>query len=128
GMIRRKKEMPDQEQIIKEWLPLIPLQKIDFKSDEQKKITLLIPHEENWFTQRFLPKPKHPAKKLHLDEVGSAVWNLCDGIRTVQEICGKLQESFQEKVSPVEERTVLFLQQMYQTGAIEVYARESALK
>ncbi|UCD24403.1 MAG: PqqD family protein [Gemmatimonadota bacterium] len=44
------------------------------------------------------------ARRLRLDEMGSAGWRLLDGERTVGEIAGQLREQFGEGVEPAEER------------------------
>jgi hypothetical protein len=44
------------------------------------------------------------ARRLRLDEIGSAGWRLIDGERTVGEIAGELRREFGERVEPAEER------------------------
>ncbi len=44
------------------------------------------------------------ARRLRLDEIGSAGWRLIDGERTVSEICEELRREFGERVEPAEER------------------------
>jgi len=44
------------------------------------------------------------ARKLRLDEIGSAGWRLLDGKRTVAEIADELRREFGERVEPAEER------------------------
>jgi hypothetical protein len=68
-----------------------------------------------WFNER-LRKPYH---KIKLDELGSFVWNLCDGNMQVKDICNSLREKFGEKVDPVHDRVALFLKQMEKSSMID---------
>lgn len=47
--------------------------------------------------------------RINLDDYGSAVWNLCDGMRTVREIGEGLRDRFGEKVEPLYERLGKFI-------------------
>lgn len=124
-----KKKQPNREEIIVEWLDLYPIRQLPFETDSDGKVTIIVPHEENWFTRKFLPKPKKPAQKIHLDELGSFVWKCCDGKLSIQEICMELQSKFQEKAAvSAQERIVLFSQQMYKQNFIKVYSREASDK
>ena len=44
------------------------------------------------------------ARKLRLDEIGSAGWRLLDGKRTVAEVAEELRREFGERAEPAEER------------------------
>ncbi len=121
-----KKKKPNRQEIIKEWLDLYPIRQYQFETSQDGGITVLVPHPENWLTKKILPKPQKPAQQIHLDELGSFVWNLCDGKYSVREICEILQKKFKERADSAHERTVLFVQQMYQQDFIKVYSRTSA--
>jgi hypothetical protein len=62
-----------------------------------------------WWLQPILP---HPHLKVHLDEVGSFVWNRCDGRTTVAEIAAAMETELGERVSPALDRLALFLRQL----------------
>ncbi|RMD93609.1 MAG: PqqD family protein [Calditrichaeota bacterium] len=59
-----------------------------------------------------------PTYRLKLDEVGSFVWERCDGTYKVEEIGQLLQEKFGEKVEPVFERLILFFRQLEKIKSI----------
>jgi len=120
-----KKKKPNREEIITQWLDLYPIRQYQYETSPDGGITVLVPHAENWLTKKILPTPKKPAQQIHLDELGSFVWNLCDGKYSVREICKILQEEFKERADSAHERTVLFVQQMYQQEFIKVYSRNS---
>ncbi|GAB4342778.1 MAG: hypothetical protein Kow0037_30440 [Calditrichia bacterium] len=117
----KKKPKKTREEIIREWMRLIPAQNVEFEENEENRVVLLVPHQENWLTKKLLPAPKKPAGRIKLDEIGTFVWGLCDGTHTVKSISEKLDEKFGERVHPADERTVIFLQQMYQQEFIQVY-------
>ena len=121
-----KKKKPTREEIINQWLDLYPIRQYPFETDQEGRITVIVPHGENWFTKKFLPKPKKPAQKIHLDELGSFVWNCCDGQRSIRQICTELESKFKEKAAvAAQERIVLFSQQMYKQKFIKVYSRNA---
>jgi hypothetical protein len=121
----KNKNNTNREQIISEWLELFPIREYDYEMDENDLAIVEVPHPENWFTRKFLPKPKAPAQRIHLDKVGTFVWKRCDGNYTVQDICAELSNEFGDEMDPVDERTVMFLQQMYKQEFIKVYAKRS---
>ncbi|MEJ2048668.1 MAG: PqqD family protein [Calditrichota bacterium] len=122
------KNKPDRQKIIAEWLSLYPVRQIDFEIDDNSNAVLIIPHPENWFTRRFLPKPKTPAQRIHLDEIGTFIWQLFDGKSDISTICTQLKEKYGENLKQAEERTVLFTQQMYKQEFIKVYSRKDEIK
>jgi len=121
--LQKKNRLPRQE-IIAQWLELYPLRQMNYTQGEDQRIMVLIPHSQNWFTRKFLPKAKHPAQRIHLDEIGSFVWLHFDGTHTLKEISGLAEEKFSKKVQPVQERLVMFAQQMYKQKFITMYARQ----
>lgn len=62
-----------------------------------------------WWLQPVLP---HPHFKVHLDEVGSFIWERCDGKTTVAEILAAMEAHFGERVTPALDRLALFLRQL----------------
>ena len=122
------KNKPDRQKIINEWLSLYPIRQIEYELDNNSNAALIIPHPENWFTRRFLPKPKSPAQRIHLDEIGTFIWQLFDGKSDISTICARLKEKYGENLKQAEERTVLFTQQMYKQEFIKVYSKKDRTK
>lgn len=118
----RKKKKASREEIVAQWLDLFPLRQREYETDEEGNVTVLVPHPENWFT-RILPKPKNWARRVHLDPVGSRVWSLCDGQHSIRQIARLLEEEFGESVRPTHERTVMFVQQMYQQEFVKMFEK-----
>jgi hypothetical protein len=50
-----------------------------------------------------------PTVNRRLDEYGSAIWLMCDGSRTVEEIARALDEKFRERFEPALPRTLKFV-------------------
>ena len=119
-----KKQELSREEIIEEWLDLYPLRQHQFELEEDGKIVILVPHPENWLTKKIFPKPKNPGQKIHLDEMGSLVWNLFDGKKSIRHICEELSKNPKEPADSIEERTVLFAQQMYKQKFIKVFTKK----
>ena len=119
-----KNKKMSREEIITEWLNLYPIQHFKSEYDEKNNVVILVPHKENWLIQKLLPKPKLSAQKVHLDEIGTFIWNHCDGNYTIKTISDKLAEKFGERIAPKYERTVLFSQQLYQQDFIKVYEKK----
>jgi len=92
---------------------LIPLQNIKWEKDDQGLVTLLKPKFKNPFLVRYLlPRLKNPHFRIKLDTVGSFIWIQCNGRRTVKELAENLEAKFGDKVKPVDERLMLFLQNL----------------
>lgn len=94
-------------------LDLIPQRLIEYEIGDDDLVTLLAPRFRNRLLKKWLqPRLKHQYLKVRLDEIGSAVWLLCDGNRTVKEIAGPLRERFAEKIEPCFDRLSVFLQNL----------------
>ncbi len=74
---------------------------------------------EKTFFRKQLKKPR----KIELDEIGSFVWLLCDGTKSVAEITELAKENFAEKIEPAKERTELFIERLYRTKLIELFRK-----
>lgn len=70
------------------YLDLIPVRTVEEFSKEEEKITLLIPKfKSEWARKWLIPSRRSPYFKVHLDAMGSKVWELIDGKRNTGEIC-----------------------------------------
>ena len=106
----------------KNYLTLTPIRKVQEFSEIDGKITLLVPKFKNeLFSSWFIPRQKSTHFKIHLDELGSQVWWLIDGYRTVEEICSLLNDFLAKQNKPatqLEERVTLFLSDLYKSEFI----------
>ncbi len=101
-----------------EWLQLIPVADCQHEWVEDK-IVLLIPRAKNPILKFFVSfLNSKPYFRLKLDEVGSFVWQQIDGHRTIDAICRALEQEFNNRVDPADERTVEFFKRLYMYRAV----------
>ncbi|MBQ8613748.1 MAG: PqqD family protein [Ruminiclostridium sp.] len=70
----------------------------------------------NRIAQKLLKKPK--ISHIHLDEMGSFVWPLIDGERTITDIGVFVKEHFGEKAEPLYERLAQYFKTLETNGFI----------
>ena len=87
----------------------VRIEKITWSSD-QGKVTLEIENKGFWnrLFQKLLKKPK--ISYIHLDEMGSFLWPLLEGEKTVSEIGQAVKGEFGDKAEPLYERLVKYLE------------------
>jgi hypothetical protein len=79
-------------------------------------VAILVPKFGGAILGRWLqPRLKNPYQRLVLDEVGSAVWERCDGTASGHEIARFLAERFPDMQSPTE-RLALFVRALLRDG------------
>ena len=94
-------------------LDLVPIPIIGHEVDDTGIVTLLAPRFKSRLLRRWLlPRLKRPFFRVELDDVGSALWLLCDGNRNVKEIARVMRERYEERIEPCYERMGLFFQQL----------------
>jgi hypothetical protein len=99
---------------------VIPKQNVTFEIEEDNTVTLLKPKFTSDFSLKYIvPRMKYPYYKIHLDEIGTAVWNAIDGKRTAYDIGEMLNEKLGDKIEPVYERLGFFLAKMKNEKFIE---------
>lgn len=97
---------------------------IQWKAEAQGKITIYMENKGvfHWLAQKLLKKPE--VSQIHLDEMGSFIWSLIDGKRSVYEIGGKVKEKFGEKAEPLYERLVMYMHNLESYGFIQMKSGE----
>lgn len=70
---------------------------------------------------------KNPYFRIKLDEIGSAVWEMCDGEKTVREIGECLHQRFKDKIEPVYDRLAVFLQTLERNRFIVLKKQTNSL-
>jgi hypothetical protein len=105
-------------------LELIPVRNIGWKKNASGLIVLLKPKFTHpFFKKHLLSRMKKPHYTIRLDEMGSAVWELCDGRLTVKEVGESLRDKYKEKIEPLYDRLSLYLQNLERNRFI-VFKRE----
>lgn len=96
-----------------EWRHLCPEPQADSELEDDGRITVLEPKFTGPILGRWLqPRLLRPVIRTHLDEVGSVVWQACDGGTTVAAIADQLTARFGADFDPDHRRLTTFLQAM----------------
>ena len=123
---RRKKQTTDEQQ--KEWLTTIPVKNCDFVENRNGNFVLKTPKSNNPILQKIISAiSKSPYFKFKLDDQGSFIWKNCDGKNSVDQICILLEQEFGNAVKPTADRTIQFLQHLYQQRLIKLFKENSSL-
>lgn len=114
-MKNNKKKSPN-------YLDFIPSHngKHTWQTDEQGMVTVFIENKGvfNRFAQKYFNKPE--VSQIHLEEMGSFVWPLIDGKRSVMEIGKFVKERFGEEAEPLYPRLAGYIQMLENNDLIKV--------
>lgn len=90
-----------------------------WSADENGIVTLDIENKGimNRIAQKLLKKPK--ISHIHLDEIGSFVWPMIDGEKSIGDMGQPLEEHFGEKAKPTFERLAQFFRILESYGFVE---------
>ena len=102
------------------YLERIPLRKEGLRwSVQDEKVTLEIDNKGifNKIAQKLLKKPK--VSYVHLDEMGSFIWPVLDGEKSVLNIGELVKENFGEKANPLYERLAQYFGILESYGFVE---------
>ena len=91
---------------------------LKWSADDKGMVTFGIENKGvfNKIAQTFFKKPK--ISYIHLDEIGSFVWPLIDGQKTIADIGGCVKEHFGEKAEPIYERLAQHFQILSSDGFV----------
>ena len=104
--------MKDNEEILN--LKFRICDNLNYKIDDNGIVTVL--EKQDHKIQKFFRKLKFKIplyKEITLDEISSEVFTQIDGIKTVKEIGEYLEVKFGDKVNPLYERLLVFLNHIY---------------
>lgn len=70
---------------------MIPVRNVQENIQEDSTVTLVVPKfKSKWMQKWLIPEKRSKHIRVHLDETGSKVWHLIDGVRNTCEICDLL--------------------------------------
>ena len=99
------------------YLDLIPVRLMDDRLTDKGRTDILLPRfKSRFWSQVYKNSKKGEYINMHLDEIGSIIWNSIDGSRSVQTICNEMKEKHPDKLQPAEEtekRVTEFLSLLY---------------
>jgi len=95
-----------------------PLRKIEHWEVKEEKVKLIFEHNKpiERFIRRFIKKSKF--SDIELDEMGSMVWQLCDGNKTVYDIALNMVKKFNDTERNAIDRLIIFLRYLSRKGWI----------
>lgn len=98
-------------------LNLVPVRNYNFIYRNSGEVDILVPRFKISFLQKLLSE-KRKYMLANLDDVGSYIWELVDGVRDISMIISEARAKFGEKIEPAPERITLFLRQMHSNNFI----------
>lgn len=113
--MKSKTKNMSRDEIIALYKTYVPVrsEKLDgWDKDDAQKVTLRIENKGlmKTISQKLLKKPR--ISYVHLDELGSFIWLLCDGQNDIGFIAEKLHKSFGKKAEPLYDRLLKFFEIM----------------
>ncbi len=117
----RLKKRPDTDFNRGDILKALPLrnQLIQWKVDEKQEVSLVIPQKQKPWIQFAAKLFTLPDKRVVvLDDVGSYVWQLCDGDNTVGYVVKQLCNRYQMTRKEAETSLFTFMRQLGKRGMI----------
>ncbi len=102
------------------YLERVPVRKnFEWSADDKGIVTISIENKGifNRIAQKLFKKPK--VSYIHLEELGSFVWNQIDGHKDIVQLGKEVEEHFGEKAQPVYERLAKYVQMLDNCGFIE---------
>ena len=103
-------------------LPCIPRRSFEYEIDQEtKRVIVLRPKYISKFGRTIMiPLLKQKFFKINLDEIGSLVWQNCDGRNSVENIVKIMQDEYKESQDQLLERAVQFILQLQKQKFIEL--------
>lgn len=110
------------------YLQVVPVTKVGHETDDKGLVVLMVPKFSNEKFNNFMFRNRTKHFKIHLDELGTAVWQQIDGSRNVGEIVRILNESKENGLPEAEKRVTKFLTMLYESRYISFRELEDAAK
>ncbi len=122
-MFKKKKKTRSEVNL----LTLVPERLVEHELGEDGIVTILAPRFTNRIMKRLVEsRMKKRYVRIKLDEIGSAVWLLCDGRSDVGRVAEAASERFGERIQPCHDRLALFFAQLEVSEFIRYSNLESA--
>lgn len=103
---------------------LYPVRSCEFEKNEDGLVIVLFKNTKPSFIEKlFFKKLIGKPYKIDLDEIGSYIYQICDGKFNTEEIIIKVKEHFGEKVEPAEPRVLKFVEQLNKNKLITLYEK-----
>lgn len=108
------------------FLAVVPVQALASEPGEEGRLILLRPKVLSKRWAWLLRMMKKPLYRVRLDARGTAVWEACDGVRTVAQVASLVAERFPEEPDTTR-RTALFIQELARGQFLKLLQRREPL-
>ena len=103
---------------------VVPIRNCEYELNN-KLVTVLFKKEKPSLMEKLIFRNRiDKPYKIDLDEIGSFVWELCDGSKNVEEITKLTKNHFEENIENVEARVELFVKQLHRNKLILLYEKQ----
>lgn len=125
-MLRKNKPKKQRLPTIDEFLMFIPKQaELEWSTNKEGLVEIKMPKFNSNFGKSFCKVIKKDNNfTANMDKFGSLVWKNCDGRKTVKEILKLMKKEF-PKEENLDQRLILFLQQMNSLNYINLYKEKN---
>lgn len=105
------------------YLNLYPMRLCEFEEDKGLIVVNYYEQNPSFIEKIFFKKYLKIPFKIDLDEIGSFIYPLCDGKRTIAEIIEESKLKFGEKIEPAEDRVIKFMKQLHSKKLIQLFKK-----
>jgi hypothetical protein len=126
GKIMPKKEKK-KKQKNENFLDYIPIHTIQWDiNPKTQKVFIIKERSKNKILKKIIQwLGRDQNFHIHLDQLGSEVWQAVDGKRNVKAIADYLQENSETELTQVNERVSYFLGMMKKNGFVQLYEKKT---
>ena len=126
-MKKRQKQKRSRDEIIRlyeAYIPVVTEKIVKTEMADDGKVTLFVENKGvmNRIFQKIAHKPKY--SQIHLDEMGSFIFQRIDGQRTVGQIAELVKAEFGQEAEPLYDRLVKYMQILRNNGFIRFAGKE----
>ncbi len=116
-LFRKKKSQLNRRELLKS--KPVRNERLDWEKMDDGEVMLSIPRRRSWWINLVARVFYVPTKRtVVLDAIGSQVWNLCDGQKTVEYVITSLQKIHKLDQKEAEVSTLTYLKQLAEKGLI----------
>jgi hypothetical protein len=101
-------------------LDLKPRQLYPSELADKGKVVVLVPEPQSKLVEWFMPKKSRLNLRVKLDIFESAVWDQCDGRKTVKDIAERMKQDYGTFAEPVDKRVSGYIKQLQIKKFIDV--------
>ena len=113
--------MATEKKSLEFYLDTVPAREVESERRDDGNVVLLRPRKLGGVFGKLLgPRLPSRVERIRLDDVGSQVWELIDGERTVAQIALEVEERLGEILSQRDHRVSLFVSTMHRNGMISL--------